>query len=108
MNAADLLVLWPMVAMEAPMILLPLVGLVRAQSKLLPRGSASVLATFGFLLLLLYAVAQLGFQVYLARNSAAEVIGIITASGIAARILFLAALICLSCAIFASRARIES
>lgn len=87
------------------MILLPLAGLILARSKLLPRGSASALATIGFVLLLLNSVAQLGFQIYLTRNSARNVIGIITVFGVAQRVLGLTALICLSCSIFTGRSR---
>lgn len=108
MSTYDFLLLWPMIAIEAPMILLPLVGLILARSRLLPRGSASVLATLGFLLLLLHSVSQLGLQIYLARNAAQDVIGSIAVFGLVQRILGLAALICLTCAIFAGRARTES
>lgn len=89
------------------MILLPVVGLILARSKLLPRGGASVLATMGFALLLLHALSQLGFQLYLTRNAAQDVIGVIAVLSMALRIVFLAALVCLSCAIFVGRARIE-
>lgn len=108
MSTHDFLLLLPMIAIEAPMILLSLVGLILARSRLLPRGSASVLATLGFALLLLHAVAQLGLQMYLARNAAQDVIGTITILSTAQWILGFAAFICLSCAIFAGRARIES
>jgi hypothetical protein len=108
MNAFDLRMLLPLFAIEAPMILLPVVGLILARSKLLPRGSASLLATLGFVLLLVHAASQLAFQLYLARNSAQDIIGFITVWSTVLRALFLAALICLSCAIFVGRPRIES
>ena len=108
MNAFNLRMLLPMFALEAPMILLPVVGLILARSKLMPRGSASLLATLGFVLLFLHAASQLAFQVYLARNSAEDVIGFIGVWSSVLRALFLAALICLSCAIFVGRPRIET
>lgn len=105
MGFPDLLILWPMI--EAPMILLPIVGLILARSKLLPRGSASVLATVGFALLLLHTASQLAFQIYVARPAAQTAIGTVAVFGLAQRALFAAALICLGCAIFAGRARKE-
>jgi hypothetical protein len=107
MTAPDLLLLWPIVAVQAPTILLPFVGLILARSKLLPRGSASVLATLGFALLLLHAVGQLGLQIYLARDSARDVLAVLTVVSTAQRVLGFAALICLCGAIFAGRAKVE-
>lgn len=108
MNATDLTLLLTVVAPQMPLILLPLVGLILARSKLLPRGNASTLATLGFAVLLVHAVVQLGFQIYLMRHSAREVLDTIAVWSIGGQILFLAGLICLSCAIFVGRTRIES
>lgn len=105
MTARDFLLLWPSIATEAPTILLPLVGLILARSKLLPRGSASALATVGFVLLLVHSASQLTFQIYLARHAAESVLGWLAAFSLAQRILFVAALICLTCAIFVGRRR---
>lgn len=103
--SSDLIFLWPVFAIETPMILLPLVGLILARSKLLPRGSASVLATVGFVLLLLHTASQLAFQIYLIRRSAESIIGTLAAFSMAQRALFVAAMICLTCAIFVGRRR---
>jgi hypothetical protein len=93
---------------DVPAILLCLVGLVLAQSKLLPRGGASVLATIGFALLLIDAVAQIGLQIYLARRPASDAIGTIVLWTMAQRVLFLGAMIFLTCANFAGRPRSAS
>jgi hypothetical protein len=108
MNATDLMLLFTVVAPQMPLILLTLVGLILARSRLLPSGSASVLATLGFAVLLVHAVVQLGFQIYLMHHSARDMLDILAAWSIGGQVLSLAGLICLSCAIFAGRRRIES
>ena len=59
-------------------------------------------------MLLLHTVSQLVFQVYSTRHSAQSALGLIAAFGVAQRVLFVGALVCLTCAIFVGRAKTES